>query len=397
MPLARRGVGLPAALVATALTGPAAVAPRGLAAGIARDATAIAAGMPTHQVLAPSVSQLVSGGVGMAGSQKATAALVVLLLSGLVAGGVGAAAFRPAGGEPPDKSAAVAVPVADPQPPADQTRQVRVVVLDPDGKPLPRANIHASVWTDEQGFRSNRDYETDAEGAARVELPKTYSIVRLWASARPFVGLFANWEQAELASGKRLPAEYAFRLTKAATAGGRVLDEQGRPVAGARVEVRLANDSRPPGGDGRVRFNTWLATGADAAMTNADGRWAIDTVPAVPDAELSVLVTHPDFVSDGRWSRPGRGTDVPSTALREGTAVSTLKAGVVVRGRVTGPDGTPVRDAVVIHGDDPYGGHTTSKYVTDAAGRYRLPACPRACGRSRSWPRASPRNSARSI
>ena len=59
---------------------------------------------------------------------------------------------------------------------------MRVVVLDPQGKPLPGANIHSGIWTEEKGFKSNHDYKTDAAGAAQVELPKTFTILRLWAS-----------------------------------------------------------------------------------------------------------------------------------------------------------------------------------------------------------------------
>src|SRR5207245_2570585 len=112
-------------------------------------------------------------------------------------------------------------------PSAPAAGALRVVVLGPDGKPLPGANVHSSIWTEEKDFKANHDYTTDAAGAAPVELPKTYYIVRLWASKKPFVGLRAAWEQAELAGGKGVPAEYTFRLESAVTAGGRVVDEQG--------------------------------------------------------------------------------------------------------------------------------------------------------------------------
>src|SRR5215467_4508050 len=88
---------------------------------------------------------------------------------------------------------------ADPPPDA---RTMRVIVLDADGKPLSGANVHSSVWTEEKDYKANHDYTTDAAGAASVELPKTYYIVRLWASKKPFVGMWAGWERAELAGGK---------------------------------------------------------------------------------------------------------------------------------------------------------------------------------------------------
>jgi hypothetical protein len=45
-----------------------------------------------------------------------------------------------------------------------------------------------------------------------------------------------------------VPAEYTFWLENAVTAGGRVLDENGHPVAGARVKVTLASSPKPVGG-----------------------------------------------------------------------------------------------------------------------------------------------------
>ena len=61
-----------------------------------------------------------------------------------------------------------------------------------------------------------------------------------------------------------------------------------------------------------------------------------------------------------------KASGVTAPQLRAGTAVLTLKTGVVVRGRVTDPDGKPIKDAVVIHGNDHYAQTATHKFVTDA-------------------------------
>src|SRR5262245_40733828 len=124
-------------------------------------------------------------------------------------------------------------------PPSSATRVLRVVVLDPSGKPMPGAKVRGSIWTKEKDFKPTREYQTDPTGSVSVELPKTFYIVRLWASQKPFVTMFAGWERNELASGNALPAEYIFRLEPGVTAGGRVVDEKGKAVAGAKVEVRL--------------------------------------------------------------------------------------------------------------------------------------------------------------
>src|SRR5258708_36319788 len=98
--------------------------------------------------------------------------------------------------------------------------------------------------------------------------------------------MFAAWEQNELGSGKELPAEYTFRLESGVAAGGRIVDEQGKPVAGAKVQVMMANDLKPDNGDGRMGYTMWLAEGNDAATTDAESRWRIINVPYHPPTEL---------------------------------------------------------------------------------------------------------------
>jgi len=256
---------------------------------------------------------------------------------------------------------------------AEPGRELRVVVLDPDGKPLPGANVTSSIWSDEKDFAGSRDRLTEADGAARVELPKTFTILRLWAGKDPFVTMFVHWEQSELSTLQEFPAEYTVKLERPTRAGGGVVDEQGRPIAGAKVEVRLANAPRPAGGDGRVRYNTWLALDDTAAVTDAAGRWAIDNVPDHPEVELSVLLSHPDYIGDTSWRDATRGGPTISQ-YRDGSATLTLKSGVIVTGRVTDPDGKPVKDAVVIHGEDPYAVDARMDFLTDADGLFRLPA-----------------------
>ncbi|QJW97022.1 sigma-70 family RNA polymerase sigma factor [Frigoriglobus tundricola] len=372
--LGRRGLGLSVALLGTLVAGGTAAAlPGELAKRTSHAAQALANGNAADGVVSARVGQLVHQGIGMTGVNKVKAALGVLLLGGLLA--TAGAVASSTGDDPPIPTVPKSAPDQPPAPPAAPAAAgvMRVVVLGPEGKPLPGANVLASIWTDEEDFKATRDIETDAAGVARVELPKTFTTLRLWAGKKPFVTLHASWEQGELAGAKGVPAEYTFRLETAVTAGGRILDEKGNPVAGAKVWVQLTNDPKPARSDGRLHYAYALAWGSDAATADAEGRWCIENVPDHADAELSLLVTHPDYVS-GRWARTARKAEITTGELRKGTATLTLKAGVVVRGTVTDPDGKPIKDAIVIHGDDPYSGHTTSTFSTDADGRFRLPA-----------------------
>lgn len=367
--LVRRGLGLPAVLLGVLVTQD---APAATAGQIAQAARAVAAGLPASGLVSPHVCELLDGGLGIMGRHSLKVALTVLLVGGLLAA-AGAIAPLPNDEKPPQP-----VPkVEDSKPEPAAAKTLRVVVLDPEGKPVADAEVYASVWTEEKDFKSNREYKTDAEGAAQVALPKKFTILRVWAGKTPFVTMFANWEQAELAAGKDVPAAYTFRLEPGSTAGGVVVDEQGKPVAGAKVQARLSTSPKPPTGDGRVRYGGTFATAKEPVTTDVDGRWRIDGVPTHPEAELAIVATHPDFVSDDVFGQSAKASGVTTAKLRAGTAALTLKRGVVVRGTVTDPAGKPVTDAVVIHRYHSSNAFpTTNKFPTDAAGRYRLPALP---------------------
>ena len=96
-------------------------------------------------------------------------------------------------------------------------------------------------------------------------------------------------------------------------------------------------------------------------------------MPDHPDVELSVLLSHPDYVGDTAWRDASQGGPLMSQ-YRDGSATLTLESGVIVTGRVTDPDGEPVKDAVVIHGEDPYAVDARMDFLTDADGLFRLPA-----------------------
>jgi Carboxypeptidase regulatory-like domain len=255
-------------------------------------------------------------------------------------------------------------------------RTMRVQVLDLDGNPLKGVNIHASVWTKEP-FKANRDYTTDAEGKTTVELPQKIDILRLWATKESHVGLFAQWWPEMQPDGHLIPDEYTFRLARGTTVGGVVKNEAGEPIRGSKVQVRLVT---PPGAESRERPYpaTWLSSGDNAKTTNADGRWSIDNVPAGDDVKVLVMLSHPEYMSETKWGSLQNEQMVTMRSLRDESATIVMHWGVSVSGIVRDGDGKPVKDAVVVWGDDPYFEEGSQEVRTDAEGHYRLP--PRAFG-----------------
>jgi thiol-disulfide isomerase/thioredoxin len=144
------------------------------------------------------------------------------------------------------------------------------------------------------------------------------------------------------------------------------------------VQVSLAFDNhiKPDKSDGRVSFNSDLAEGKDAVTTDAQGHWRIENVPNHPELELSLFVTHTQFVSDQYWQDSQKASGVTTAMLLRETATLTLKRGVFVEGRVSDKNGNPIKDALIIHGDDPYFAQPKSDFPVAADGRFKLPALP---------------------
>lgn len=94
------------------------------------------------------------------------------------------------------------------------------------GKPAAGANIHVSIWTKEP-FEANQDYKCDADGSVEIKLPKTLTILRIWARSEEQVPLFAHWWPEHQDSGAPIPEEFTFRMAKRSMIGGVVKNEQG--------------------------------------------------------------------------------------------------------------------------------------------------------------------------
>jgi hypothetical protein len=254
---------------------------------------------------------------------------------------------------------------------------MQVTVLGPHDKPLAGAKIHASVWTKEP-FQANRDYVCNLQGKATVELPKTINILRLWVRKRGHVSLFANWDPAREAKPREFPDEYTFRLETGTTIGGIVKNDDDEPIAGAEVWVMLENPNMEKGLEEHPIPDIWLAehdrTVDTRRTTNSQGRWTLDTAPAGDQFGFRVMLIHPDYVSDYSWGGLQSEQNVSSASLRERAATIVMHRGVRLSGIVTDPAGRPVRDAVVIWGDDPYLQVGSQEVRTDEKGWYQFPA-----------------------
>jgi beta-lactamase regulating signal transducer with metallopeptidase domain len=254
--------------------------------------------------------------------------------------------------------------VQEPKKPAEPVRpstvgkvfRLRVVAAE-TGKPVPNADVR--VW---MGFGPNDFRKADGEG--RIDL--TYATgpddlhlgVDVWGDG--FAMQRHNWGNDPKVP---VPDEATIKLQPGESLGGIVQDEQGRPIAGAAVYLFSHNYKK--------KDPTELLYDL-RAVTSPDGRWHTGGAPQTTGNLLGFYITHPDFISDREYV--SQREKPPIEELRAGKALSVMKKGVPIQGRVLGADGKPVAGALVISTDSPgtlFNSVADYAVKTDAEGHFR--------------------------
>ncbi len=379
-----------------------------------RAALPAAWGDATVRAALATVEQMVTAGAVSAGAaklshevlqimlvQKLKLALAAFVGAGLMACGA-SAALNWRGGEPPkaapppgalvSRTAPLSAPKPGLQPdPLDAVSNfpARGQVLDPDDKPIAlrqplraRADgpgvplgtltveardlvTNAPVSNVSLTLRLADDVKlpatTSADGVARFDysLPgaTTRRYFNLTAYREGLVPLSARWFYE--ASSPTPPDHLLFLTEKATTIGGRVLDEDGQPLADAVVVVSVTKSY--PRSDQRVNI------GGESTKTGADGRWSLNNVPAQPD---SVEIAAYHYLCLDEHSAYMQVPFKPLSALRDGSATLRLRRGTRVDGTVLAPDGQPVAGAKVFYGEGRGYGNSIPPVKTDDHGRF---------------------------
>ncbi len=165
------------------------------------------------------------------------------------------------------------------------------------------------------------------------------------------------------------PTEVRIEMAPGYTVEGKVTDEAGRPIAGARVA--------------RVRHG--IAPGwSGSCLTNAEGKYALPGFSREGD-ERSVWVIHRDFATAKHEFTPPKQGETLALDVQ-------LGKGLAVEGHVRNPEGKPVEGAEVEFGFaiDPH-----YRTRTDAKGFFRLDCLAEASGAlamsAKGFPTASQR------
>jgi RNA polymerase sigma factor (sigma-70 family) len=417
--LARRGIQLAALLGALSVAKSAgrAAVPAALAGSTVRFGLSVVAGEPAAAI--PShVAALAAGVTRAMFLTKTKIAAAVLLMIGLAVAVSGALAHQTlaAGEEPPPATARPSEPPAPKADAAAATFGGRV--LDADGKPFAGAKVHLIGTIFSRPRPVHARATSAADGAFR--LPVAPADARLLAddSSWGTTAVVATAEGYGLAvhsAGALEPAAgLTLRLVKDdVPVRGRVLDLQGKPLAG--VTVRVESLSTPAAGDlspwlaaleankqdaypveGRYLERVHLAETPDvypAVVTDADGRFEIKGVgrervahltlegPTIARQNLSVYTRPGKPVRAGGFARnPDSFRVTYYGANFDHTAAPTRPIVGVVRDKDTGK---PLA-GVTIQSDKFVGvnvsGDSSVHTVTDKDGRYRLVGMPKGTG-----------------
>jgi RNA polymerase sigma factor (sigma-70 family) len=450
--LKRQGVSLSAAALSAGLarsTASAAVPPL-LVHATTRAALAYAGGKTAAALVSARTASLVEAGLKAMLTAKIEIATVVLLAVGTLGLGAGATVTRVLAGLPQQKDSASLMakkevppaiakpstppptdatkPASSPNVPADPTAGEPAIlygrVLDPDSKPVPSAQVS---YQQERWLHSAPGFYYDpvsggADGDGRFRLSVTIhgrTPVRPFNPIGTLTAVASGYAPAAIHVGApEHLKEFTLRLVKDdVPIEGRLIDLQGKPVAG--ITVRLLNirttlpadlqpwldairDNRelPHQAYLGISFTASQAGLNRTAVTEADGRFRLSGAgrerivalrldgPTIESEYLFVMTRLGKTfrIGNARYWHPSWGPDLIHGARFEHAVAPATPVEGIVQDLDTGKPiaGVTVRCRI----ETPY--EWTPEYITattDAAGRYRLIGHPR---QSPYWILASP-------
>jgi RNA polymerase sigma factor (sigma-70 family) len=333
-----------------------------------------------HPGSAAVAATLLAEGALMAMRFSLIRAVVVASVScaALVAGGLAAAGGRPSPQDPPAAPPAPAAPVVVQQSsarpfgvvskverpplavaPEGERTEFEVLVLDSTTKqPVPGATVRMVQYP------SNQWFTTGPDGVARGLRTQTVDydlLVDAWSERHQ--NTRRGWSNRPGSRWEPLEPRVTIEVDPGElTVGGRVIDEQGRPIPGVTVELRGRRE-----GESSLDFYDFTA------RTDRDGRWASRAMPA-DLSDLTTAFLHPDYVSPLRYAGDTAGQERRLKELKTQSRVDVLKKGRRLEGRVADEQGRAVEGAILrrVNSQGGNGGETKS----GSDGRFTFPAAP---------------------
>ena len=250
-------------------------------------------------------------------------------------------------------AAAKELPAEKKAAPASFTIRIHALAAE-SAAPVANMSVEAKTFVNKNRKRATLPCKTDSQGDAAIEIANFSELGDLSICARPagYVPQYLDWHPSE--APLSVPKQITLRFRKGMAIGGRIEDESGKPVAGAKVEIRM------PATSGSDHFYFNLAT----VKSDSQGRWQCDGAPNDPSC-LDISVEHADFIE---------GHAAGSVEMKGLKHCLRLQRGTTVAGQVLDAKGQPLKGASAILGLETLGDGGT-KTTTDAHGRFELKRC----------------------
>jgi beta-lactamase regulating signal transducer with metallopeptidase domain/uncharacterized GH25 family protein/thiol-disulfide isomerase/thioredoxin len=263
-------------------------------------------------------------------------------------------------------------PKEEPETQTADIKTMTVRVLDEDGNPLPDAKVHVGIWefVKRNDYR-NRNFKTDEKGEVSFPVPKRLQIIRYRARKPAYTPQFIGFETGTHDDGERVPTVYEFRLPKGQRLAGRVVDLEGQPIAGVKIEVDFESQKEYHGSDPKPSFMPLVAD-ESPVLTDTNGRWEVLTAPSeeLYSGEFRLKATHPQYAGDSEWSNLHKQQGVTTRQLRDGTAELKLSQGARLTGTIYDTKGNPVTNGMVMWTNDSSLDRFEKATEIDSAGHY---------------------------
>ena len=238
------------------------------------------------------------------------------------------------------------------------------IVAQDNGQPIPSASMDYWFW--ESGKVNHRKpLISSRSGICEVPVPRD-KVTRLIlvSEVDGFVDTRLEWN---VERGALVPDEYTLRLVRAIRIGGRVVDADDQPVAGAEVGFNnRANPAQETFPESRnFAWPFWIV-----ARTDTEGRWRMERVSQEMLRTLDGGASHSNHVHSSHISL--NESDVQKEMLAE-THVFRLGRAVTVSGIVVDAQEQPVAGAKIRVGAVGMSGSREGTAAPD--GTFRIAGC----------------------